>query len=513
MDNGWRGAEERALSGKFETVFVDFYDTIAFRKCLSEKAALRARWGRSTLWKYFFYQLARRSVLTLTKRELNSSFIGRQIVKRMRNIFIADLDDLYIPDQVINCLNSLRADGLKVYVFTNTTLTKNDIALKIRQSRLAVDDIYTSSNVGLIKSQGLLKVVLLKLNLQPSRVLIIGDDYDEDIKPSMEVGVSTFQIKSPSKMLSSVISKRQLSLLAKKHVNLNFVEELVLLILNGSIIEPWEAVGFLYSYPLACILAHALKSKTGGAKKILFLSREGYFPRRVMMSMVEGSDTHLLYLYVSRILLDSMEGRAFISNQLREMKLGDEAIAIFDIGWRGKSFASVREIGNLNAAGYFMFLWPWVASPAKSITLIGSRHNVLQALRIRRCPEIYEFLLSAPHQSMRSAIVEGQPAESAEHQICLGFEKALSQASMRLHPQFPFKFFDALIKNPSFEQSHFFGGITHSVKGEREIPLISPSRVLWLRGAKASRVIGNKEVLLEFIRRIKSGVRSLVHDS
>jgi hypothetical protein len=208
--------------------------------------------------------------------------------------------------------------------------------------------------------------------------------------------------------------------------------------------------------------------------------------------------------------LDTKEGKNFVKNQIEAFGFKQEKIAIFDIGWRGKSLSRVRELGQLNAVGFFLMIWPWARKPKNCSVLLGSRYNFYQVTLLRRCPEILEFILSSPHQSMQSSKVQMQMEHSPEFFMCKGFEKALQETSFIPTRRFISHFFNLLLSKPTLDQATFFGSIHHSINGETARKITDPSRILWLSGARVLGIIKYREIILEFSRRFLSLVRGFL---
>lgn len=513
MNNGWRDAEEAVLNGAPEVVLIDFFDTIAIRPSVSEKLYFRGAWGRNSIWRYSLYKLLRSVIIKATKKELNFSFYGNRLNTLMQNAIAEDFAELFIPTETVLILKNIIKSGKKIIVVSNTVVEKNLISQKLISHQISVHKIYTSSSAGIIKSQGLWAHVLMQEDLLPNQVIVIGDDLKEDLVPAETLGCKFYRIKTPLELLSPILSQKQLALFSDSGEGKFFLKWYVENCLMDSEFNLWESVGFLYSYLLSSYISSSLKDEMDSQlyKDVFFLSREGYFSFRIFQTIPMYSDVKSHYLFVSRWLLASQEGKEFIRTQISACNLAQREVAIFDIGWRGQSLSLVRSIGKLNAHGFFLTIWPWLTKPQNSKTLFGSRFNIFRTLTLRSCPEVLEFILSAPHQSMYSTKVMPQLPSSPEVSICRGFETALKEVDYRPDETFVSRYLHLLLVNPSRDQAEFFGNILHSINGESPRKLIDRTRILWLFGARAIGAINTWGIMTEIWRLLVSKVRTLSH--
>lgn len=509
MIDAWDEVEKLASSGNYDAVLVDFFDTLVIRQTLTEQIFFQREWGVHFFWKYHIYRITRYVVLKLTRRELNPSFLGKRIVKKLKPIFERDLDGVAVREKAKATMVHLLNSGVEVFVVSNSILNSDIIARKLNSENVPFLRVFTSGEVGYLKSQGLLHSVISSEKLNPLRVLVVGDDLKEDILPARRAGCTTVEIPAAWFQLSPVASREQLRMIASAGGGYDFISTVVREYLLPETLNLWEVAGFLYSFPLASFIAYRLKREMEKAKieSIIFLSREGYFPFRIFEEKESFEKIQSFYVYVSRALLDSPDGRSFIRTQLAHLTILGNRTAIFDVGWRGRVLQSVRELLEKPSKGFLFGIWPWAGVPLDVIQIAGSRLNLNTTIQIRRCPEIFEFLLSAPHETMRSVDVIEQVPQSKEYLLCKGFELALTTSDLDMNRKSLFKYFDSLIKRPNVEQAQFFGSFKHSVGTEPSAPLIDRSRVLWINGAKKLGVVSRREIVTEYCRRFISVVK------
>jgi hypothetical protein len=216
---------------------------------------------------------------------------------------------------------------------------------------------------------------------------------------------------------------------------------------------------------------------------------------------------------VSRQLLKSPEGRNHVLRQLQDFRLASCNPVIFDVGWRGKSVGQVRTILNRGGRNYFLAIWPWHRRVVKSTSLFASKYNIRKLFLLRSCPEIYEFVLSAPHRSAVSKFFKPQPIDSIETQMCIGFESALKMHPAAFDHSSVHQLFGDLIRRPSSEQANLFGSIVHSTDGEPSRTLIDPVHPLWIKGALRVGSITKFVLVKEFSRRIASVMKQFGNET
>jgi hypothetical protein len=252
-------------------------------------------------------------------------------------------------------------------------------------------------------------------------------------------------------------------------------------------------------------------SKNIGATNIIFLSREGYLVKAATKKHLEVIESTVTcnYLYASRDLLRSSSGLEFVKKQISEMNLNGHSL-VFDVGWRGYFLGEISGLITQKPTMVMIGIWPWIVNQKNFKTTIFRRRNLLRAWTFRKCPEIVEFLLAAPHETVQSQHIKPIAKDSSESAILDG--AALSPTftkNSELEKFLTLKLFQSLLSRPSKPQAVLFGNIFHSANGEPSMRLIEAAkdgRIFWLQGSKAS---GNSSRLARFRevkRRFKAGL-------
>jgi FMN phosphatase YigB (HAD superfamily) len=456
----------------------------------------------------FIERITRTLIIRFTNHDFANNFFGKLILRFIWKDQLEDFNNLVFRKDLLEKLIRLQSLKIQIFIVSNTEIPNELIALKLRDSGLNHLQICTSKNYQMLKSQGLYQEILSKFHIHMDSVVVIGDDADEDLLSAEKLGILNFHIQSFKDLIKPILSAKQLQIISRKEQGLTLLSNLVSWMNDNSEIKSWEIVGFFYSALLSNFIAESLfeRIKDTQDTEVIFLSREGYLPHYSFKSHYRDSIVSH-YLYVSRTLLYNEEGLKFIGSQLKFDKELLTSCAIFDIGWRGRSVSQVRELLSVPGNNFFLALWPWRKGPTNSTTLLVPRWNLRRALILRKCPEILEFILAAPHKTMSSTDVVSQATDSPEHAICKGFQDSWNHSTPSVSRELIFKIFAELLSNPSREQALFFGGIKHSVNGEQERTLLGKDPVLWLQGVRAAKSVNKHDILREYIRRFLSFVK------
>ena len=504
----WSQIESLAREGRISYIFCDLFDTLLIRPTVTYDAFIFSRQNFSKRLLRFFEKIVRAFLFRFSKHDITKNFVGRQIVRLVQNDQIDDFADLVFRRDLLEKLVRLQSLKIQIFIVSNTEIADDLIALKLRGSGLNDPQICTSRNYHLLKSQGLYQDILREFQIPATSVVVIGDDLKEDLRSAEKSGIRNFHIQSVKNLIEQVISEKQVKILAGDEKGSVLLCNLVKWINDTEEIGLWEIVGFFYSAMLSNFIAKSIFETITPTqnKEVIFLSREGFLPHYSFKSRYQ--DTFAAhYLYVSRTLLRKAEGLEFIRSQLTFNGDSHRKYAIFDVGWRGRSVSQVRDLLSVSGNNFFLALWPWRKGPTDSIMLFVPRWNLRRILILRKCPEILEFILAAPHKTMASTKVVDQADDSAEAAICNGFFKSGKYSTPDLSRDLIFEIFSELLANPTSKQAHFFGGVKHSVSGEAERSLLDKDPILWLQGARAAKSVDNYDIFREYVRRLVSFVK------
>jgi FMN phosphatase YigB (HAD superfamily) len=307
--------------------------------------------------------------------------------------FEADLTHLIVRESVLEVLKSIAATGKKIAIVTNTYYSRDQIIEICRKFEIPRGiDLVISSEVGFTKKQGLLKRVYKNIDAPHWH---FGDDPREDGTVSKDIYVYVQKIWKQNQVFNSGIfsfpeQNKNIPNLRATYLQIAVEYE------NES--NPWFWFGVLYSGPLGVSIAQALDevSKVKKIDQIFLLARDGYLPFKFLQQI---SNLKIHYLPYSREISNSSKSIEQLVAWIQRATKGKK-IVFFDLGWKGISASRlVTQLGN--QASLILFgRWPWHKKIEDEVIFFGSLSSVLNALYVRRCPELVELALSAPHNSV-----------------------------------------------------------------------------------------------------------------
>lgn len=289
-----------------QTVFVDFFDTIVHRT-IHPNQVLRL-WAKLMIRElgldikvdelYFI----RKDSLRYLSEKNNTHFIEvdyKELIEEVYNRldctntlkgiaiekftgyfeladYRAEIKVQYLNSATIDALKELKKKGYKLYCvsdfYTSEQVLENIIAYHKIENLF--DDVFVSSHYANSKhTGGLYPFLLKKLGLAASSVVMIGDNYNSDIKNAHKYGITTIHIsnkkESKTKKRHAIGSDRKdyRRILRKLYKTCNHREAPA----NSDYI-------LFYAVYIERLYYHAKKEKL---KNIFFLAREGLFLKRM----------------------------------------------------------------------------------------------------------------------------------------------------------------------------------------------------------------------------------------
>lgn len=299
-------------------VFVDFFDTVVFRNMHPDMT--KKVWARelSILFNYsissnIILQSRLNSELELSRQNVNGVFTYQElcenIFNRLQSIvgFTLDFDrtDFYINSlkteerielstQIFNKkfiakLRAYRQQKKKIYIVSDFYLGKGSYLkfLKSLNAEDLFDDIFVSCDWFACKANGsLYQKVIQELNIEPSQVLMIGDNKKNDYKVAQQEGLN-------AKYISNKKQKKKYKKLLKNNDTCTK--------LKGIFNMGDKVSNYAFSLYLFCDRLYKI-CLNKNIKKLFFLAREGQFLKRCFDNYLSKRNGHIqtLYLYVSR---------------------------------------------------------------------------------------------------------------------------------------------------------------------------------------------------------------------
>lgn len=307
--------------------------------------------------------------------------------------FRYDLDHLLVRNSILDLLNTVLSKGTKIGIVTNSYYSNDQITAICKKLDLVGQfELIVSSEVGVTKRQGLLQKSQIPIG---SPHWHFGDDLKEDAAVSDGIFVHIKKILDLIPAVNSGVfslpkyDKRTRKLFAAYiQIATEYEEE----------INPWFWFGVFFSGPLSLSIAQNLNSiaEDTGVNYIYLLARDGYLPFRCLQA---ESNLQINYLPYSRKLSMTSANLQRLVSWIEKETAGQKKL-FFDLGWQGKSAAKLANRFGENSSLILFGRWPWHKRIEKEVIYFGSIRTLIRAFHVRRCPELFELALSAPHDSL-----------------------------------------------------------------------------------------------------------------
>ena len=212
-------------------IFVDCFDTLLYRNCSSDgvidrwlgvvsekllisKRQLKDIWSIVThikepdreerSFKQVSFDLFNRILYCREFKEIDLS--EKDFEKYLLESYVAvETSVLKVNIDLLKQLRSIKASGKKIFLVSDFYMSKQFFVSIFERFGIhdLFDGIIVSSEVGYRKSTGkLYKWILMKYKLQPSNVLMIGDNKNSDILQAHHCSIQTYRVKSIQKVSS-----------------------------------------------------------------------------------------------------------------------------------------------------------------------------------------------------------------------------------------------------------------------------------------------------------------------
>lgn len=103
-------------------------------------------------------------------------------------------ENISIKPGVIELLTTVKGLGIKTVVISEGPMDAQEWTIKQLGIDHLVDEIITSSSVGISKTDGLFESALSMLQIKPSDMFYIGDSYERDYVPANEIGIPSLVV-------------------------------------------------------------------------------------------------------------------------------------------------------------------------------------------------------------------------------------------------------------------------------------------------------------------------------
>ena len=297
---------------------LDCFDTLLWRDCHAPVDLFRALPGVTQQQRIWAEQNARRaSVLRHGRNEAKIGEIYAQLLPNADSATRAAAVQTEIDLEASHCfafaptvelMRRAKAAGMTVVIVSDTYLSAKQLRGLIAASAgedvaALIDRIFSSSDEGKSKGEGLLGIMLKAMKVKPGRVLHIGDNPRADLEAAQKLGIPALHLRQ---FRPETVQRLRLEAASGGLVDTGAMafqpHRATLAAGEAQIDDPAQALGFgvLGSVlaPFARWLARegeALATK-GGRVHRLFLMRDGHLPRRVFDAMFPDAASHAIEL-------------------------------------------------------------------------------------------------------------------------------------------------------------------------------------------------------------------------
>lgn len=359
-----------------KAIFVDYFDTLVFRRVNSYDVGLR--WAYVLKNKY--PELERFSVQEIMDYRKSVTYKLKDEYEEIPyNILLEDIykhyhinDDLdsfinnsfeielsiengvqYLNKKLYKFLLKEKKKGKKIYLISDFYLSKEAYKCFFRHLKIddLFDDIFISVDVNKTKRRqdnGLLyQYALKKLKLNPSEVVMIGDNKYSDYEVPIKLGIEAIFYKR-------VIKTKKRDYLSYSNKIIKYKD------------KEWKKSLYLeYSYFFFVFIDRLYnKAISDGVKKLVFLSREGLALKKmfdiyqnILVSKDNSIETY--YIYNSRKLNAMVKeeikekGYSYYLDYLKDF-YDNGYLNMVDAGWNNSAQESIGKYANVKTRGYYI---------------------------------------------------------------------------------------------------------------------------------------------------------------
>lgn len=202
---------------------------------------------------------------------------------------------------MIDVLKKCKAQGKRIVIITDMYLPRSVINSILMKIGVEYDYLFISGEEGVTKRSGMLfQVVLSKLGINYSKMVHIGDDYNNDIVQPKRFGIDAFErIQNDYVNLPYSLSNY------KKNISKNHLEELFIRGLQNYGSTPKVVLGYTMVGPMMwefCEWIHKIKEEKQ-LEKLLFVAREGWFIMKCYNEMYPEDKDIVRYIRLNKNLL------------------------------------------------------------------------------------------------------------------------------------------------------------------------------------------------------------------
>ena len=413
----------KELINSSEYIFFDIFDTLVTRPFTSPK-------GIFSFIEYTYKQTgfySARIDAERLAREINEETTLDEIYNHIHPIYRnlkniekqIEIDLCYKIESSQNIYKYCLQNNKKVFFVSDMYLDEETILQILNKNnyKATVENLFLSSQIKYTKRTGsLYDFIINKLQItSPSCILMIGDNYDSDVKIPNKKGMKSFHIKTP---------KHQGKYYFSLYDNLPHQSTLSSLLKIISEYESktsnyWYEIGYniagpiVYSY--SRFILNIITDYHKKSPKILFVGRDGYLLNKAF-SLLHVKNEHE-YVYAPRTLMSSLKTSDKLScgNQKDIFQAGIENLQIFRsyisnfikkddelfvVDSRTASFSAQRLIQIATGKTITGIYWEVNAEHEKKT--IFPHYEFKNSNASIKCWPLFEFLITSPEPPVKA---------------------------------------------------------------------------------------------------------------
>jgi HAD superfamily hydrolase (TIGR01549 family) len=426
----------KSVISSIDYVFVDFYDTLMFRKIHSSR--MMEQWDRSLSKKlgieYGLLTLERKKIISEMGNDecaINYRKLCSQLFWKLSNLNIMnssvseeifytlsfevetylELGVQYINKEIYRFLKKANKYGKKIVIISDFYLPVESYKIFGRRYELnqIIDEIFCSSDLGITKKKGeIYEYVLRKLNIKSSQAIMIGDSKISDKINAENAGIKAYRyfpvwhkIKTNVTRLQNCDCRNQ----CRRNVEKSSRKDVVF----GE-----------YALPLAYFTKSLYTELYNVEEDANFLSRGGFFLKKLMdeyqyICIPNPQKIRTSYVLNSRkvnLLAQSDENaKRLLEDYIRPYVRNGGVFSFVDEGWYGNGQLIFTRTLGLSTHGYYLGLMRNYFEPncKRQGILFGlnekNEKSSYYGIFRTNCT-FYEQILTAPHGSVKNYIKE-----------------------------------------------------------------------------------------------------------
>lgn len=237
----------------------------------------------------------------------NIEEIYSEMPKKYKGMLQKELDfefSILMPNPLIQEIYDYAIQKNKKIVIVSDMYLHSDFLKRVlcKNGFKHFNKVYVSGEYRKLKSLGnLFKEVIKECNVNPSKILHIGDNKKIDILPAKKLGIQTYQIERILDKYLDAFPRVKLFLEAhQNNIGASIMVAMIALKYAHSNQNYWEKFGYEYNGPACFAFMKWVEKESTQLNDLIFLGRDGYTLQKIFKKLRPNTQTH--YIYTPRSL-------------------------------------------------------------------------------------------------------------------------------------------------------------------------------------------------------------------